>query len=358
MRVPGLPMVDNYRICTPASSTSPNRYKGDWNTRWHRPVFTPADTTIQTPIPTPYSFIGADLRARPLVLTVPKSTRSGTIRCNSSTPTPTTTHRQGPHHRMTAVPACWPVGLEDENPSASMVIRADSDFSFHHLPEPLFDPADLDNVKRIKRVQKHSRCQPSPGKAAATPPVDFITPLTVEGSGPRRSSSDLGFVLKYVPVFPDEGAARSASPPSTSDPTAVQPPTMGPERLQGHSGWNGRRPGRGWRPSEGRAQHRQKVTSADLFPGTHAELGDNYLYRMAARCFGIYGNVAKSPLPVIANDSTEGSTDRRQLLRAAFCARSAPPVHSFGRHHVPDAAEPAGNIRSTLYLVNSPCCPA
>jgi len=35
-------------------------------------VYTPADTAIQTPnSDTPYSFVGADLRAEPLVLTVP-----------------------------------------------------------------------------------------------------------------------------------------------------------------------------------------------------------------------------------------------------------------------------------------------
>ena len=35
-------------------------------------VYTPADTTIQTPnSDTPYSFVGVDLRAEPLVLTLP-----------------------------------------------------------------------------------------------------------------------------------------------------------------------------------------------------------------------------------------------------------------------------------------------
>ena len=48
-------------------------YKGPWNQIWNSArVFTPADTAIQTPnSDTLYSFIGADLRAEPLVLTVP-----------------------------------------------------------------------------------------------------------------------------------------------------------------------------------------------------------------------------------------------------------------------------------------------
>ena len=35
-------------------------------------VYTPADTTVQTPnSDTPYSFLGLDLRAEPMVLTMP-----------------------------------------------------------------------------------------------------------------------------------------------------------------------------------------------------------------------------------------------------------------------------------------------
>ena len=48
-------------------------YKGDWNQIHNTArVATPADTALQTPnSDTPYSFLGADLRAEPLVLTVP-----------------------------------------------------------------------------------------------------------------------------------------------------------------------------------------------------------------------------------------------------------------------------------------------
>ena len=48
-------------------------YKGPWNEIHNTArVYTPADTAIQTPnSDTPYSFLGMDLRAEPLVLTVP-----------------------------------------------------------------------------------------------------------------------------------------------------------------------------------------------------------------------------------------------------------------------------------------------
>ena len=70
----GFPMVDNYRIQYSyfVDKAGPE-YKGAWN-QIHNVarVFTPEDKAIQTPnSDTPYSFLGADLRAEPLVLSVP-----------------------------------------------------------------------------------------------------------------------------------------------------------------------------------------------------------------------------------------------------------------------------------------------
>jgi hypothetical protein len=70
----GFPMVDDYRIehAYFVDTKSPE-YKGPWNHLVNiARVYTPADTAIQSPnSDTPYSFIGLDLRAEPMVLTVP-----------------------------------------------------------------------------------------------------------------------------------------------------------------------------------------------------------------------------------------------------------------------------------------------
>src|SRR5437773_5836185 len=72
----GFPIVDNYRIQHAywVDKATPE-YKGPWNQIWNSArLFTPADTAIQTPnSDTLYSFIGANLRSEPLVLTVPRS---------------------------------------------------------------------------------------------------------------------------------------------------------------------------------------------------------------------------------------------------------------------------------------------
>src|SRR5205809_4053969 len=70
----GFPMVDNYRIQYGYFVDRQNpEFKAPWNQIVNIPrVYTPADTAIQTPnSDTPYSFVGMDLRAEPIVLTVP-----------------------------------------------------------------------------------------------------------------------------------------------------------------------------------------------------------------------------------------------------------------------------------------------
>lgn len=71
----GFPMVDSYRIQYAYFVDSQNpEYKAPWNQlRNIARVFTPEDKAVQTPnSDTPYSMAGLDLRAEPMVLTVPE----------------------------------------------------------------------------------------------------------------------------------------------------------------------------------------------------------------------------------------------------------------------------------------------
>ncbi len=70
----GFPLVDNYRIQYGYFVDRQNpEFKAPWNQLKNIPrVYTPADTAIQTPnSDTPYSFVGMNPRAEPMVLTVP-----------------------------------------------------------------------------------------------------------------------------------------------------------------------------------------------------------------------------------------------------------------------------------------------
>ncbi len=70
----GFPPVDSYRIQYSyfVDSSGPE-YKAPRNTIFNNArVYTPDDKAIQTPnSDTPYSYVGADLRAQPIVFTVP-----------------------------------------------------------------------------------------------------------------------------------------------------------------------------------------------------------------------------------------------------------------------------------------------
>jgi hypothetical protein len=70
----GFPLADSYRIQYSyfVDKNGPE-FKAPWNTIFNNArVYTPDDKAIQTPnSDTPYSYVGADLRAEPLVLTVP-----------------------------------------------------------------------------------------------------------------------------------------------------------------------------------------------------------------------------------------------------------------------------------------------
>ena len=70
----GFPVVDNYRIQYAYFVDTKNpEYKAPWNQIWNSArLFTAADKAIQTAnSDTLYSMVGADLRAEPIVLTVP-----------------------------------------------------------------------------------------------------------------------------------------------------------------------------------------------------------------------------------------------------------------------------------------------
>ncbi|MDF2900772.1 MAG: cell envelope protein, partial [Phenylobacterium sp.] len=70
----GFPMLDEYRVMYSFSvDTKDPQYKGPFNTILNiARVFTPEDTAFVTPnSDTPYSFVGLDLRAEPVVISLP-----------------------------------------------------------------------------------------------------------------------------------------------------------------------------------------------------------------------------------------------------------------------------------------------
>src|SRR5579862_1696692 len=185
----GYPLVDNYRVEHDyfVDRQSPE-FKAPWNQITNIPrVFTPADVAVQTPnSDTPYSWMGLDLRAEPIVLTLPPMDRKDRYFSVQLTDAYTfnfdyfgtrTTGNDGGSF-LVAGPN-WkgevPKGIKK-------VLRSETELIIVIYRTQLFDPGDIDNVKKIQAGYKVEPLSAFLGTAApeAAPAIDFIKPLTPE----------------------------------------------------------------------------------------------------------------------------------------------------------------------------------
>src|SRR5688500_609631 len=152
----GFPMVDNYRIQYAYFVDSKNpEYKAPWNQIKNIPrVFTPDDKAIQTPnSDTPYSFVGMDLRAEPLVLTVPEIDKK---RYYSIQLIDAYTHNfdyigsRTTGNEAGSFLVAGPNWKGETPKGVKQVIRSETEFVFAGYRTQLFNPADLENVKKIQ----------------------------------------------------------------------------------------------------------------------------------------------------------------------------------------------------------------
>src|SRR3954454_24273083 len=182
----GFPIVDNYRVQHAywMDKTNPE-YKAPFNQIWNSDrLFSPADKAIQTPnSDTLYSFVGADLRSEPLVLTVPamEKERYFSVQlidyCTFNFDyLGTRMTGNGGGSFLLAGPS-WkgatPKGIK-------RVFRCETELAIPTYRTQLFNPDDIENVKKVQagyKVQPLSAFlgQPAPKPA---PAIDFIKPLT------------------------------------------------------------------------------------------------------------------------------------------------------------------------------------
>jgi hypothetical protein len=362
----GFPMVDNYRIQYAYFVDKQNpEYKGAWNQIHNIPrVFTPDDKAIQTPnSDTPYSFIGMDLRTEPLVLTVPAIEKE---RYYSIQLIDAYTHNFAYiGSRSTGNDAGNYViagpGWKGETPKGiKKVIPSETEFVFAGYRTQLFNPGDLENVKKIQagyKVQPLSEFRGQPAPKAA-PVVDFIKPLTPEA---QRTSPQffniLNFALQYTPTVPSEKdlmarfAKIGVGAGKTFDANRLSPEVKTAIEQGMDDAW----------AEFAELQKRvdaKEVTSGDMF-GTREYLKNNYLLRMAGAVLGIYGNSkqeAMYPIYSVDADGQKLNGSKRYDLR--FEPGKLPPVNAFWSltmYELPSSLLVANPINR--YLLNSPMLP-
>ena len=127
-------------------------------------VYTPDDKAIQTPnSDTPYSYVGAG-PARRAVGAHRAGDREGTLLSASSSSTctrSTSPMSAAAPPAMAAAASCSPgrAGRARRPEGIKAVFRSETDFAFVLYRTQLFNPGDIDNVKRFRRATRssHSR---------------------------------------------------------------------------------------------------------------------------------------------------------------------------------------------------------
>ena len=156
----GYPMVDSYRIqYAYFVDKNDKSYKAPWNQIKNIPeVYTPADTAIQTPnSDTPYSFVGLELRAEPIVISVPEieKKRYYSIQfIDAYTFNFVYVGSRATGNDAGSFLIAGPNWNGEKPEGIKEVIRSETDFDMVLFRTQLFNPADIDNVKKIQAQYK------------------------------------------------------------------------------------------------------------------------------------------------------------------------------------------------------------
>jgi hypothetical protein len=360
----GVPMVTVYSTLYEFSVDKGNpQYKGPFNSILNvARVFTPEDTAFVTPnSDTPYTFIGPDLRAEPMVLTVPAMEKKryfvfqmmDLYTFNFDYVGSRTTGNGGGDY-LIAGPN-WKGSVPK---GVAKVIRSETQLVNVVGRTQLFNPADIDNVKKIQAGYRLRPLSEYLGKAAPppAPEVNWIKPMVpAEQSKSLEFFNQLAFLLQLTSVNPAEAALRKRFesigivPGKPFDTTSLSDARR-TALLNGMA--DGQKEIDAYRATLG-------GKSADLF-GSRAFLKNNYLKRATGTQVGIGANSKDEALyPIYARDNEGKSLDGsngRYLLR--YADGKFPPVNAFWSltmYALPSQLLVKNPINR--YLVNAPMLP-
>jgi hypothetical protein len=363
----GFPLVDGYRVMYAYYVDKTNKeYKGTWN-QVHSTarVYTPADVAVQTPnSDTPYSMAGLDMRAEPIVLTVPaiEKNRYFSIQLvdaytfNFAYVGSRATGNGGGSFMIAG-----PDWKGRTPPGITKVLRCETRLALAIYRTQLFGPEDLDNVKKIQAGYTAQPLSAFLRQAApkAVPAIDFMKPLTPET---QKTSLDffnvLNFVLQFCPTVPSEKtlmqrfARIGVGAGKTIDSTKLGAETRDAMVAGMADAWAE------YNKFKKEKVDTNKVTSGDMF-GTRAFLKNNYLFRMAGAVIGIYGNSKEEAMYPFFNYGSDGKAlDGSKRYTVRFAPGQLPPAKAFWSltmYKMPESLLVANPINR--YLVNSPMLP-
>lgn len=364
----GNPVVDNYRIQYAYFVDKQNpEYKADWNqiTNLAR-VFTPEDKAIQTPnSDSPYSFVGMDLRAEPLVLTLPviEKERYFSLQFidlythNFAFAGSRTTGNDGG-----VLLVAGPDWKGDVPEGITKVMRSETQLAYVLYRTQLFNPADIDNVKQVQAGYKVQPLSAYLGRRApaTAPEIAWMKPLSVaEQKTSVEFFNVLNFVLGFCPTVPSEADLMTRfAKIGVRAGKQIDVVSLSPEMKQALADGIAD----AWKELDNLLKTdvaSGKITSGDLF-GTREYLKNNYLYRFTGAVLGIYGlSKDEAIYPMYRADADGKPLDASQhSYTLRFEPGQYPPVHAFWSvtmYKLPESLMVANPINR--YLVNSPMLP-
>jgi hypothetical protein len=361
----GVPMVDTYKTVYAFNVDKGNpQYKGPFNSILNiARVFTPEDTAFVTPnSDTPYSFAMLDLRAEPVVITVPKMEKDryfvfqlmDLYTFNFDYIGSRATGNDGGSF-LIAGPS-W----KGEAPAGiTKVIRSETDLVSVVGRTQLFNPGDLDNVKKIQAGYRVQPLSAFTGGAAppAAPEIQWIKPTPpAQDRTSLEFFNQLAFLLQFAqPAHPSETALRERfamlgiKPGQPFDAGSLSP-EMQAALKEGMA--------------EGQKQIDAKRASlggkTDTLFGNRDFLKNDYVARATGTQVGIGANSREEAMyPILDKDASgqplDGSKGRYTLH---FAKGELPPVDAFWSvtmYGLPQQLLVKNPINR--YLINSPMLP-
>ncbi len=359
----GFPMVESYKaLHAQAVDSTGSDFRAPFNQIGSAAnVFTPQDTAIVTPnSDTPYSFMWMDLRAEPLVLTIPKIDKDRYFSVqlidlythNFDYLGSRTTGNDGGIY-LIAGPD-W----RGEAPSGiAKVIRPETQIAYAIFRTQLFGEKDLDNVRQVLAGYLAQPLSTFLGSSAppAAPTIDFPA-YDADSAHGVGFFSYLNFLMQFEPLHPSEVDLRRRF--STIGIVPGRPfdgDKLTPESLQALLD--------GIADAEKEFAEFKKtkldtqvLNSADLF-GTRELLKNNYLYRYAGARLGIFGNSgAEANYEGYFTDADGQALDASQHAYTLHFAKGGlPPTQAFWSLTMYDGKNQL-LVDNPLnrYLINSP----
>jgi hypothetical protein len=353
----GLPIVMNYAVmyeyCVDKNS---GQYKAPFNQiKNEARVFTYKDTAIITPnSDTPYSVLWLDLRAEPMVLSVPaveKSRYYSVMLCDGNTFNygyiGTRATGPGPGDYMVAGPD-WkgeaPAGIKK-------VFRSSTQFSLAAYRTQLFNPEDMPNVVKIQsgyKAQPLSKYLNQPEPPAA-PVINF--PKINKELVKTNFFEYLDFALQFAPAGPEEKEIRAKLASIGKNLSPEQKAAVGQGMKEGEQ-----------KVEDGVKHLGTKINGWNIasITGDRAFFNGDWLKRAEAAKAGIYGNDAVEAMYPLTTALPNGEPldGSKHNYTLTFAAGQFPPVNAFWSVTMYDGKSQL-LIKNPInrYLINSPMLP-